>query len=286
MKKLLLSLLLYPFLICGIDYEPWYTPDIMVQPRIDVRYQTFSRVTTPHGGIFTNSRDWFLTPSVGLAAFGLSGDISTTIAKTRKQNFCVDEVVLSVRKLLMDDVVGDPFSLSIGITGIKAFKHSVHDLSSFHHGKIEGEMHVAVGKETLCGSVWQTHTWAMFGVGCADAGWVWLRGNLGWEKNWWDRHQAGVFVETLWGMGHKDLSPHKEFKGYGKIRHESVDLGMNYSYQFDFGGIISLAYSYRVFAHNFPSNASNIYLQFVYPMSVAEFPPTRWILQKIDVSSF
>ena len=118
------------------------------------------------------------------------------------------------------------------------------------------EGHVAVGKEFECRQFWTSRIWGMGAVGIGDVGSVWVKGDLVWEHNWWDRQQCSLFTHTLWGLGEKRLNLAIPFKGYGSIAHQSVDLGGRYAYFFECGITLHVEYAYRVYARNCPERTS------------------------------
>lgn len=268
-KRLLLILLALPSLVMGTEFSPWLGRDFEIEPRATYIYQTYSHINTGHGKIRESSHDQFYTLSAMVSAFDYSAEIETTIANTRVQRPACDNIRLTARYRLMDDILGiDPVTVTPGITLTKAFKHSVKDVSSFHHGEIEGEFNLAIGREISCLAFWEARWWGVLGIGGGDHGWPWIRADLFWEHNFWDLHQCRICMKTLWGLGHKDISRHESFGGYGPIRHRSVDLGVRYTYHFEFGGVFSLEYNRRVYARNFPTQANLIFVSFVYPFSL------------------
>lgn len=260
------TILLAPTVLCGTDLTPWLTTDFEIQSRATVLYQTYPYVNATRRKIGNGADDFFSTLSIGGAAFGYSAEVEATLANTRKQHSDCDNVRLTGRYRVFDDIEGeDPVTLTAGLTVTQAFRHSLFDVSSFHHGQIEGEAHVAIGKETPFQSLWLSRWWSVLGIGMGDKGCAWLRGDVSWERNWCNQHMARVFMHSLWGFGHYNLSNHKKFKGYGPINHQSIDLGGRYTYIFDIGATLSIEYAYRVYALNFPARANLVRLSFLYP---------------------
>jgi hypothetical protein len=83
---------------------------------------------------------------------------------------------------------------------------------------------------------------------------------LSYEKRVLEKHELKVFMDTLWGLGHKNLDL-SHFHGYGQIQHQSIDLGLRYSYLLEYFGSASLEYSYRVHSRNFPLHAHRVMAQ-------------------------
>lgn len=269
-RWLLALMVAVPCLNSATELQPWFGRDYEVEARATYLFQSYRKVATPHRHFNRDANDSFLTLSASLPWKDLNGELETTFAYTRHQHPAWDNLRLTGRYRLMNDVnAEDPVALTAGITATIAAKHSVQDISSFHHGRVEGEFHVAVGKEFPCEEFWMTRAWAVVGVGVAEKGSPWIRANAVWERNWWDQQQVRFFMNTLWGLGKRNLCREKSFHGYGPIRHQSVEIGARYSYAVC-GAILSLEFAHRVYARNFPAHANLIMAQVFYPFSVVE----------------
>lgn len=281
--KRFLFLLLIPLKIFSLDLKPWFSEDFMLQPHLDILYQSYRRLAVPHRSVSYRGSDTFSSLGLGLSAFQYSGELEVTLAKTRKQNFACDNFRLLGRYQLMNDLVGDPVSATAGIILSKAFKHSLKDISSFHHGIFEVEAHVAVGREKSIGDNWDYRWWGLCALGSGDRGWPWVRTRFVWEKNACERHYFGFLVDTLWGFAKRNLHRREHFRGYGAIAHQSVDLGLRYDLLLDFA-TLSFEYRHRVYARNFPKQANLFYLSVTYPMSPADWFLSRWLIQQVNMS--
>lgn len=193
-----------------------------------------------------------------------SAEVETTLANTRRQHLCFDDLRFTGRYQWLNDIVGDPFTLVTGITLIQAFRHSVDDVASFHHGKAEMEGHVAIGREISCEEYWLSRWWSVLAVGIADKGKPWLRTHSEWEKNWVNNYFAKLFLDSLWGFGKKNIEDLDKFKGYGLINHQSVDIGGGLKYINDSDAILEATYAYRVFAKNFPEHSHQLRLSYTF----------------------
>ena len=265
----LLFLLLSSVGLAATEFSPWLGKDFEIETRAQCLYQSYHRVEGAEGPFKRHSNDYFYNFSAAFSALDYSAEIETTIANTHHQHPACDNVRLTGRYRLLNDIVDeDVFTITPGITLIQAFNHSLDDISSFHHGKLAGELHLAIGKEIPCDAFWRSRTWAVVGIGCADHGSPWMRGDLYYERNWWDRQQLRWFLHTLWGFGHEDLETLKHFGGYGSIRHQSIDFGVRYSYLFDSGLTFSLQYARRLYARNFPEQVNLLTANIFYPFGL------------------
>lgn len=267
--RLFAAMITIPLLLSATDLTPWLTKDFEFQSQLSGLFQYYPKIASNHGSIHRKGNDQFYTLSLGLSAFDWSGEIESTLAHTRRQDYLCDNIRLTGRYRWLDDIPGEvPVSLTTGVTLTQAFKHSLRDISSFHHGQFEGELHVAIGQESSCNRFWETRWWGVLALGHGNHGAPWIRTETAWEKNWWNSHQLRLFANTLWGLGNKGISSVDHFRGYGPIAHQSIDLGMRYTYLFDFSGTLSLEYAYRVYASNFPESTSLLMLRYLYPFGL------------------
>ncbi|MBA3722161.1 MAG: hypothetical protein H0W88_07160 [Parachlamydiaceae bacterium] len=249
----------------GVESKPWVSNYLEFEWRNSLLYQTYQSVESSSKLVDHSSDDLFFTTNLSNAVDpDFSVEVELTAAKTRKQKGNVDNFRLAGRYVWLDDVAGDPITLTTGLCLTQAFLNSLNDISSFHHGRSEAEFFISVGKETALCDMWQRRWWVVCGCGLAERGSAWIRGDVNYEYRLLKNHELRLFLNSLWGFGHKQLHFH-HFHGYGSINHQSVDLGFGYTYVIDFVGSINAAYSYRVFEHNFPAQAQCVLLNFLYP---------------------
>lgn len=267
-KSLFFLILSLSSILGATERMPWYPRYLELQPRATYRFQEYSKVDTKEGTRHHGSHDHFLHLSLSAAYDRWCAEIEATGAATRHENFNLADLSLTGRYLWLDDVVGDAVSLTTGLTVTQVITLARHDISCFYHGGIEVEGHVAVGKElTLCEEFWRSRLWGVVGFGVADLGSPWVRANMAWEHNVWDRHRVRLFVASLWGLGHRDLKIH-HFRGFGPIRHQLIDLGLLYGYHFECGFSVDVGYAYRVYARNCPLQANQFLVSLLYPFGL------------------
>lgn len=267
-QPLLTLLLLLTPLLDATERMPWYPRYLEFQPRATYLYQEYRKVDTGKGTKRHASHDNFLALSLSGAYDRWAVEVETSAGATRHRTFSLSDISLTGRYLWMDDVSGDAFSLTMGLTATQVLKLALHDISCFYHGGIEAEAHVAVGKEFDCEQFWLSHLWGVVGFGIADHGSPWVRADAAWEYNVWDRHRFRLFADSLWGLGRNNLSLRHHFHGYGPIRHQSIDIGLLYTRHFDWGAFVDLGYAYRVHAHNCPEQTNRVVVSFLYPFGL------------------
>ena len=259
------------FLFCHVcqgvatEYQPWLGNFYEFELRSQFTYQGFNWLASGSKHKKYSSSDLFLNLSLGNALPDptIGFEFEVTEAKTRRQQGDIDQLKLTGRYLWQDDIAGDSFSLVTGLSYIQAFSRSLKDVSSFHHGLYNAECFVSLGREVSDEIVWGSRKWALFAIGIAEQGAPWLRFYLDYDKRWFDKHEVSLFLHALWGLGGKRLHLN-DFHGYGLIKHRSVDVGMRYTYVLEYDGNVSLEYSYRVYAYNFPVHAHRVIAQILY----------------------
>jgi hypothetical protein len=268
-KQLILSFLLwFPLLANARDLSPWYERNLELHPRATFLYQNYETIDTVHGNRHHPSNDLYLYLGISGAFSKYSIELDSTFANTRHMRFNIADVGLTGRYQWFNEDIGDCYSLVTSLTATQVFTLARNDLSNFYHGGIEIEADVSLGREVICEQFWQSRLWGVAGFGFADIGSPWVRFNAVWEHNWWDLHSAGIFLDTLWGLGHKGLRIHRHFHGYGPIRHQSVDLGLCYTYDTECFGIWTLGYSRRLYALNCPKHVNHFIVSIEYPFGL------------------
>lgn len=247
------------------ELKPWFGDQYEYEFRAPLTYQHYHSLAIDQNYHHYPSDDLFLNLSLSNSPSpDFSAEVEMLICNTSASYNGLDCLRLTGRYLWLDDVAGDPISFVTGATLTEAFKGSLNDISCFHHGRNEAEVHVSIGRETSQGELWKSHWWGVAAIGVADKGSPWLRANAAYEVRLGCSQELGFFVDTLWGLGHQRLRPN-HFHGYGPVKHQSADFSIRYNYLIELVGSISAKYSYRVYARNFPSQAQLFTLEFYYP---------------------
>lgn len=260
--------LFFLFPICWVnatEYQPWLGNFYEFERRFSLAYQGYDRLASDSHLKRYSSNDCFLNVSLCNSrpdpAMGLEFEV--TQARTRRQRGDIDQIKMTGRYVWQDDIAGDPLSLTTGLSYIQAFQSSLKDVSSFHHGLYNAEGFISIGKESSDEALWDSRWWSILALGIAEQGSPWLRFHLNYEKRWWEKNEMKIFFHSLWGFGHNKLRL-SHFHGYGPIRHQSIDIGLRYTYLLEFYGSASLEYSYRIYAYNFPAYAHHVLAQLLY----------------------
>ncbi len=268
LKSILFIFLFFPFIGHATELSPWYSRYLELQPKATLLYQSYRSVDTVHGFKKHCSDDLFLFLSLSGAYDIYSLELESTLANTHHRNFGFADIRLTGRYQWLDDEIGDPISLVTSATVAQVFTLARNDISCFYHGGIETEFDLSIGSEVICQQFWLSRIWGVAGFGVADIGSPWCRFNIVWDHNWWDIHQLSLFIHTLWGLGGEGLHLNRHFRGYGPIHHQSVDLGIEYTYQFENGAIAGINYMRRLYALNCPRCVNFCSLSLLFPFGL------------------
>lgn len=267
MKKVFL--LLFPCTIFGFVLQPWYPTIGEFQCRSAYSYRYYPCVSQGKNPSSYHSHDHRLDFNFGVQ-FWQSWELQfeSDFLHSRKLNWGTERVGLQVRHLFLDDVVGDPISLSVGLQGFYVPTRSLRDVSVPYRAQGNIELGAAIGKEMDKNYNWLFRFWGFFGVGIANRGMPWMRPLAVAEVKFENRHVLKAFTESYIGFGPRHHVNINDFKGYAKIAHRSIDLGLNYSYLFHIWGSLSLEGVYRLYAHSFPKHAVTAKITYHLPFSL------------------
>lgn len=255
-------LLLFPFFSHTTELAPWFGNLYEVEARVSTLYQKFQHVNSSKHSFSYRSNDFFTNFSLSVSPDpDFSVETEVLFADTRHRNYGFDSAKLTGRYQILDDIIGDPVSLTTGLSIIVPLRSALRDIGSFHHGMAEFEAHVAVGVELPYLSIWLQRQYGVFACGIATQGSPWLRVGYYFERNFCNSVSVQIFLDSLFGLGRRTIHKH-DFNGYGAVAHRSIDAGLKWSYLFDYWGTLSLEYAYRIYARNFPRNVN--FVQFSY----------------------
>lgn len=206
-------------------------------------------------------------------SFGILAALSTQfdleleleVADTTKQSWGMRSGAIQARYLWLNDVAGDPISLTTGISLRDVSKRNLRDVSCPYAARLNWELFSAMGKEWSDGINWNTRVYAWLAVGVANFGSWWTRQEISYESNWCNRHNLKIFCQGDFGFGSLREVVIDHFYGWGRYHHQSIDLGACYRYQLQFYGTFSISYAYRVFARVFPERVHCVTVLYCFP---------------------
>ncbi len=269
MRAFFLSFYLLIQSLEGVELKPWFGRAIEIETRSSCLFQQYKRVASDCGSFKKSSFDQFVDLRGALAFDTVAAEVELDLARTSKNQFNFECARLLASYLVLDDITFDKFSLLIGGIATFANRPFVNDISAFFHGTLEFEGFLSFGKEYSRGAYWVTRGWGVFGFGVASLGKPWMRVDAHLDQVLSKSSRVGVASYYLFGLGQSPLKKCEPFKGYGPIRHRSLDLGASYTRIIgNCGGELTLEYARRLFARNFPERVNLVKLTLYYPFGL------------------
>ena len=187
--------------------------------------------------------------------------------QTKATSFTLESLALQLRWQLLDDIQGDPFSLTLGGNTRFVPDHALHDPYVPYQGLINFEALMSIGREFDVAFDWTKRFFLFSALGIANQGAPYLKIDAQFDVHR-KSHLFAFLIKTNFGFGQKDRVPVDHFHGYSAIWHQSVDLGVAYQYLFDIYGKLGIELSYRPYAKNFPKNFSKVEIRYDFPFSI------------------
>jgi hypothetical protein len=262
-------LLLLPISLFGLDREPWFCnmweftfrPTYTYSTYPDVQNGVPDKQETSHDHVI--SFDFAVPPSPEWQI-----DAEVEFADTPRQSMGLRSLAFQVKYLWLNDLVGDPISLTTGAVSRGVTRHSVQDVSSPYHSYLNFEINTTLGREWNRETYWWLRTYGGVSLGIANHGYPWANAFAIIEGQMQQAHRLGLFCEGALGFGHRKEVFINHFNGYGSIQHRNIDVGLKYTYAFEIWGQLSVAYTRRLYARSFPENVNFFTLSYMLPFSL------------------
>jgi hypothetical protein len=253
----------------ALETMPWLGNQYEFDFSSAFTYSRYHKVEGASVQLKNPSNDYDLLLDLGFTPYSLF-DVRTEIefAKTPRQSSNWRSVALQARYQWLDDISGDPLSLTTGFNVRAVPHHSLRDVSCPYASYANYELTVSAGKEWSKEAMWTMRTYGYASLGIANHGFPWIQELFVWQFNWQDTHELSLFTVGNFGFGNKHHVNVRHFNGWGKFQHQSIDLGIGYGYQFSFYGTLAVSYAYRLFAHNFPERVNFFTLAYSIPFSL------------------
>lgn len=264
----ILSCLLFPFLVFGLEKQPWFGDIYEFHFLGGYAYSRFHKV---EGAIDQLQDPFNVNLLFGELDFSFSPewsvDADVEFADTTEQSFGFRSFAIQARYLWLDDIIGDWISLVSGLSARVTSPDSLRDVSCPSHGNVDVELSISLGKEFDSFRFWRYRLWGFGVLGMSNRGSPWLRGGLFFEGNLDDTHKWALYALGSHGYGRRTFVDIANFHGYGKIRQKSIDLGIRYGYRMGIWGTIRFDYIRRVKASLCPKNVNNFVVSYLLPFS-------------------
>jgi hypothetical protein len=252
----------------GIDKSPWLGRVFEFEAKGIYEYEKSSQVALEHekkrshthankvgaGLVFTAPTNWDIA-------------LQLQACETEKHCFAYDSTKVQVRNVLLDDLVSDPISLAVGVECSLQQKPFLKDINLFHHGNFESLFFTSIGKEFEYREARYLRTWAMAGVGVANAGSSWTRTEAHVTAEITQNQTFDLAFDFECGNGHKKLTSPHHFPGYSHLAYHFSDIGLVWRFQFQELGSLCVEAKKRFQARYCPSNTTSLLIGFDIPFS-------------------
>lgn len=268
-KALLLFLLSFSGSLFGLAREPWFCTiwEFALTPTY-----TYSRYPNVQHGIphFENpSNDQLLSFDLDVSpspSWQIAAEVE--FADTPRQAMGLRSIAFQARYLWLDDILGDPVSLTTGAVIRGVSQHSLKDVSCPYHSDINFEINTAIGREWDHGFEWKVRVFGGLSLGMANRGLPWMTGFAMLEGQIHEANRVGLFLDATTGFGGQEDVFANHFDGYASIGHRNLDIGIKYTYVFDIWGHLSFACTRRIYARSFPEQVNFFTVSYLLPFSL------------------
>ncbi|MEN9343411.1 MAG: hypothetical protein RLZZ453_198 [Chlamydiota bacterium] len=259
-------ILLLPFAAHTLETRPWFHQLYEFDFETRFAYRHFSKVEGASVQLRSPLNDRELRMDMGFTPYPLF-DVRAELefAQVGSINWSFQSAALQSRLGIWDDIVGDPVSITVGVDIRGVNGHLLKSVAVPYASEFNLELTCSCGKEWATGAFWRMHTYGFLAVGQGNRGYPWTRGSVVFQYNLLDTHRFTLFTDGLFGFGGKQHVDVDHFHGWAPFQHQSIDVGGAYGYHLGVYGTLTLTYSYRIFAHNFPEGVQSGMLAYTIP---------------------
>lgn len=252
----------------AFETQPWMREFLECHFTPSFTYRHYPSVNGAYNPTSYSSNDRFTNIDIDLGVTPWEGELCIEFADTRRQSLGTQSAGGQIRYQWLNDISGSIVSYTSGLNIRWASKRSLKDVSCPYHAEWNFELGNVVGKEFALATDTFLRTYGFLGVGQANQGRPWVRGIISVDALFKRHHRCALTGEGYFGFGTTRRVNVNHFRGYANIFHQSIDLGVTYDYKINsIWGVISLFYSYRVYAKDFPAHANTFKISYSFPFS-------------------
>lgn len=268
MKKLAFIFSIFICSLQALEVEPWLGEIYEFHFLSSYSYSFYSSVEGSTAPLKGTSKDHLLYFDLEFPfSPDWACDADLQFVDTPRQSFSYRAAALQLRYLWLDDIVGDPVSLTTGFNLRYTSSRSLHDVSCPYHANVDFQANFSIGKEFDQFEFWRLRIWGYGNLGIANRGSPWMSAILGLEGNFDERHKWGIYADGRHGFGRRTWINISDFNGYAKIRYKAIDIAFQYGYRFGVYGTLKAAYSRRLLAKRYPQRMNTFLISYLLPFS-------------------
>lgn len=268
-NKIIAASLALPTLLVALEEKPWFGNCFELEGRASYAYSYFEKINHGVPQLKKSWHDNLLTLDLGtVVPENWSWEAEIQGDATTRRSFGYSSAAVQGRYLWLDDLCGDPVSLSFGVSLRETGGKSLKQFSTPYHSRFCSEFHTAVGKEWDDGRSWRTRVYGLGAIGFGNSGSGWWRANFFYMQNFCDKVHLNVYLLSYFGMGDKKRVNTHDFHGWKHIAHRSLDLGLGLRYLIRPWGSLSFDYLRRVAARSYPEQVNFFVFTYELPFSL------------------
>lgn len=268
-KTITLATCLAPLALSAFEAKPWF--DELLEFRLDsaYTYSVYSHVQGAHPPLQHTSNDQLLRFDLAVSPLEfLQAQAEIEFADTPRFAWGMRSTGAQLRRQFFDDITGDPFSLTSGLSVRYVPTRALSDVSTPYHAPWDFALTTSIGKEwSNGGPYFSFRTFGQIVIGMGNRGSPWLDFLAFFQTNHNDAHRLNVIAASSIGLGGQRTIDIDHFGGYARIQHRNIDLGVGYHYHFNVWGELGIDYTYRVYAHLFPERVNFLTASYSLPFS-------------------
>lgn len=188
------------------------------------------------------------------------------VAETDHESFLYNRFDLSFSKLLMNDLIGDPFSVMLSFQMTNVGGSALSEPALVHFGEWEWRAILSAGKEWTRCFDWWFRVSGFVSLGIANRGTPWLEEGFSFEQKCSDSCHYLLGIKGLQAFG-GHLIQHTPFKkGWGPYEFYTVSI-IGSMWETFCGVETGLIVESTVWTANFYSNVTKVWLEFRVPLA-------------------
>jgi len=239
--------------LAAFEEKPWLGNQFEFYLDSSYSYSRFTKVAQPVKQLKHPFNANLLSFDLGFCPVdGWEVAFEAEFAATTKQCFGRRSLAGMLRTRWLDDIVGDPVSLTTGVIARMTSHNSLRDISCPSSARWDVELHSAIGKEWSSGADWSMRLYGIGAIGQGSRGSPWTKAKAAFGIRQSVSSAWEVYSLGYWGFGNKNKVNISHFHGWGSYNHSSVDVGAAYIYCLEVWGNLRLDFFYRFYAYVYP----------------------------------
>jgi len=251
-------------------FKPWLGNLFEFQLRGTYTYQYYSSVRTSGGIVHLPTHNQLADLDLGMTILPIASvGIDLGAQKRTWRSMTFDHVRVRGQYLLLDDIVGDPVSMTVNLSLTSVDRKALPAPGLMHHGRFEALLGTSIGREWAIGRVFTHRLWANIGLCGASHSSLYTLDSLNWQINFIDRIRFGIKGLFDAGYGTRKLDNVARFDGYRHLRYRTLDIAADLKYRWGIWGDLSIEVGRRLWAEYAPEN--NLFFKISYHLPFAAF---------------